>query len=74
MINKEQIADLNPAKLRTIEKFQDGIWITCRMKDLKVDNTFRFQDRIENIYIAQGLPFVNDFYVWTIDARIEVDK
>lgn len=71
MISKEQIADLNKDNLRTIERAEgfDGGWVVRRMKELKVGDIFRFQDKVENVYVAKKLPYVNDFYVWTIDAE-----
>lgn len=68
MLSKEQIADLNTENLRTIERLEVE-WVVRRMKELKVGDIFRFQDKVENVYIAKKFPFVNDFYVWTIDAE-----
>jgi hypothetical protein len=69
MISKEQMADMNPATLRIIERLEKD-WVVRRMKELKVGDIFRFQDRNVIEYVAKELPFVNDFYVWTIDAEL----
>jgi hypothetical protein len=69
-ITKEEMADLNPAKLRTIEKWVDGEWVSCLMRDLRPNDPFRFTDDPSNKYVAIGKPYVNDFYVWTIEATV----
>jgi hypothetical protein len=73
---KEEMADLNPAKLRKIEVLSIllGQWEECRMKDLQPGNRFRYSDDPERSFTALDYPYVNDFYVWSINADISVVK
>jgi hypothetical protein len=69
-LTKEEMVDLNPAILRPIQKWVTGEWVDCRLKDLKPFDEFRYQDNPTQKYTALEKPYVNDFYVWSIKARI----
>ncbi len=69
-LTKEEMADRNPATLRTIERLEFNKWVTVRMKDLHMKDIFRFADDHKYEYMAVTPPYVNDFYVWTIEADL----
>jgi hypothetical protein len=70
-LTKEEMADLNPAKLRKIERLSilQGKWEECRMKDLHPGERFRYTDDPERTFAALEDPYVNDFYIWSINAQ-----
>jgi hypothetical protein len=70
----EEMAEKNPAILRKVEvKTQEG-WIEVRLKDLVDKDIFKFKTPNEPYlddkeWIAEGKPFVNEYYVWSIRGR-----
>ena len=66
----EEMAEMNPEPLRSMERKVDGVWTSCRMKDIKVSDVFIFTDDPEVKYIALENPFVNEEYKWSIKAKL----
>jgi hypothetical protein len=71
---KEDMADKNPAILRSIEKWEKGNWKACRMKNLKSGDLFRFSNEPDIEFIAIGDPYINDYYVWGISSKVSSIK
>jgi hypothetical protein len=73
-ITAEEMVARNPATLRKVQLKTPEKWVDTRLKDLKVGDVFRFLSPNESYlnekrWVAIDKPFINDYYVWTVNAE-----